>query len=81
LHGGALPKRPTLYAKAILETTAVRNTAVRNNGIASRAAEVSYEPVWGKFFFTIRWRGTTLSQGIPIHRAVEDKNFSLWRFE
>jgi hypothetical protein len=30
----------------------------------------------GKFFFTIRWRGTTLSQGIPIHRAVENKNFS-----
>jgi hypothetical protein len=29
----------------------------------------------GKFFFTIRWRGTTLSQGIPIHRAVENKYF------
>jgi hypothetical protein len=38
-------------------------------------------PVWGKFFFTIRWGGATLSLGIPIHRAVEDKNFSLWRFE
>ena len=29
----------------------------------------------GKFFFTIRWCGTTLSQRIPIHRAVENKNF------
>jgi hypothetical protein len=29
----------------------------------------------GKFFFTIRWRGATLSQGIPIQRAVENKNF------
>lgn len=29
----------------------------------------------GKFFFTIRWRGTTLSQGIPIHRAIENEYF------
>jgi hypothetical protein len=29
----------------------------------------------GKFFFTIRWCGATLSQGIPIHRAVENKFF------
>src|SRR5258708_39172337 len=29
----------------------------------------------GKFFFTIRWRGTTLSQGIPIHPAVENTYF------
>jgi hypothetical protein len=56
--------RPTLYAYPRIETTA----------IASAAAEVSYEPMWGKFFFTIRWRGATLSQGIPIHRAVDNKN-------
>ena len=62
--------RPTLYAKARLETTAIGNNC---NHLG--AAAVSYEPDGGKFFFTIRWRGTTLSQGIPIHRAVENKNF------
>ena len=29
----------------------------------------------GRFLFTILRRGITLSQGIPIHRAVENPNF------
>src|ERR1700686_2636290 len=41
--GARSQNRPTLYAKARLETTAIRNNCNR-----SRAAEVSYEPVWGQ---------------------------------
>src|SRR6267378_366887 len=57
--------RPTLYAKAGLETTA---------SLRGASGGVSDGLVWGNFLFTIRWRGTTLSQGIPIHRAVENKH-------
>src|ERR1017187_5422834 len=46
--------RPTLYAKERVETTAIAWGLLHS--AMSQGAE---------FLFTIRWRGTTLSQGIP----------------